>query len=200
MPKFGYNVFCQVILRACAGMDYRELLQMLCLLAGPRLQEVRTLSSAGELAHFQGLELFVTRAWSSEGLDFFGRGFLGLVQCEEPQDHRQLVLLRTKGKIHPTPSMVLQCTPLIERLSNLLQNCYRLEAGCESPAQGLLDLLPDSIKEMILHNEATSLLYTTTSTAWIIIIYEIQKIYDIIVEMATDRDLQALLPWTASLF
>ena len=203
--NFRYNVLCcflcQVMLRACAGMDYRELLQMLCLLAGPRLEEVRALSSAGKPAHFQALELFVAKAWSSEGLDFFGREFLGLVQHEEPQD-RRLALSHTKGKLHPTPSMVLQYTPLIERLSSLLQNCSGLEAGCESepPAQGLLNLLPDNIKELALHNEATSVSYTTTSTAWIIIIYEIQKINDIIVEMTTDRDLQALLPWTASLF
>lgn len=165
----------QVMLRACVGMDYRELLQMLCLLAQPRLEELAALSSVGA-AHFHNLKELVTRAMSCEELDFFGTR----------QPHMEGPKQASMGRL---PSAAA-----VDRLYEVLRRCPRVMADHgPPPALALLGSLPEEFRTRLAveREEATD---TLTQTVCNFLIHELQQISRVAAELAVDRDMQAELP------
>ena len=155
-------------------MDYRELLQMLCLLAQPRLEALAALSSVGA-AHFHSLKELVTRATTCEELDFFATR---PPHVEGPEQAGM-------GKL-PSAAPV-------DKLHEVLGRCPRVKADhSPPPALALLESLPDELRtRLAVEEEAAD---TLTRTVCSYLIYELQQINRVAAELAGDRDMRAELP------
>lgn len=101
----------QVVLRACVGMDYRELLEMLCLLARPRLAELGNIlsSSSSSLTTAPSLSLMRETLATSQAPTVFKRE-----ARDTPVDDLQSLL-------HSCSTSSSRCQAMEQNLSHEMQ-------------------------------------------------------------------------------
>lgn len=157
----------QVLLRACVGIDYQELLQMLCLLAQSRLTEVDSLSppylSPPLSPPFADLRDLITRVHLCSDFTFFGTNQL------HPKDSP------------PRPA---------DRLKEVLDNCSSLtnsSPGGSTCVESLMEHLPMDLKVL-----ASGINDVLTRTLYILRIFELHQIKKIVRELLTDTDMLAV--------
>lgn len=159
----------QVLLRACVGIDYHELLQMLCLLAHSRLAEVDSLSppylSPPMNPPFTDLRDLITRVHLCSDFTFFGT-----------------------NQLHPKDSPPI-ARPA-DRLKEVLDNCSSLTSsspGGSTCVESLMECLPMDLKVL-----ASGMDDVLTRTLCILRMYELHQIKTILRELLTDTDMLAV--------
>lgn len=157
----------QVLLRACVGIDYHELLQMLCLLARSRLAEVDSLSppylSPPMSPPFTDLRDLITRVNLCSDFTLFGT-----------------------EQLHPKESPPRPA----DRLKEVLDNCSSLTNSSprgSTVMESLTECLPMDLKIV-----ASGMNDVLTRTLYILRIHELHQIKTILRELLTDTDMVAV--------
>lgn len=141
------SVVCvQVLLRACVGMDYHELLQMLCLLAQSRLAEMDSLSPPLE-PPFADLRDLITRVHLCSDFTFFGT---------------------KKGPSQESPPRPG------DRLKDVLDNCNSSSLEGSTCMESLMECLPLDLK--VLASGVSDVLTRTLYTIRIYELHQIKRI------------------------
>ena len=143
-------------------MNYLEFLQMLCLLASPRLAELDDLSPSPLTPDlFPGLRLFVCKAVSDCQLDFFGK------------------------RRHQSGSEGLVPGAVADRFSKVVKTCSHPVEENFSRVRCLLDRLPDMARTLVTVEDANMLERALR-------VYELHQIDKVMTEMSNDTDMQAV--------
>jgi hypothetical protein len=166
----GWENHCQVVLRACVGMDYLELLQMLCLLALPRLAQLDSLlTTPPPHPSFTALRQTIARVTSSRELSLFG----------------------TRDVHSGTASMESLTGPaLTDGLKDTLGNCSMIDTTANTGScclHGVLQCLPEGARELVVGDGVCDTLRTLR-------IFELHQISKVLTELLTDADMQAVTP------
>ena len=163
----------QVVLRACVGMDYLELLQMLTLLALPRLTELDSLSTTTTplpRPFFTSLRQTIARVAS----------------C------RELSLFRAREEHSGTtgPESTSAVPTIADGLRDVLSNCSTFNTTERTSChclQGVKGCLPESLREVVGGGCVCDALRTLR-------IFELHQISKVLTELLTDTDMQAVTP------
>lgn len=152
----------QVLLRACVGIDYHELLQMLCLLAQPRLAEVNSLTPPSLPPPFSDLRDLITQMSLCSDFTFFG----------------------TRDLCSKEPPL----TPA-DRLREVIENCSTLTRGNRAGStcmEKVMECLPVDLKVLV-----GSVNDVLAGTLYALRIFELNQIVKILRELLTDTDMLA---------
>ena len=178
-------------------MDYTELLQMLCLLALPRLAELDTLSTGTAspppldpppldpppldppMPPFTALRQLIGRACSCGELDFFGT--------------RPSSSSGSSGRSEWLP--VAAPASDADRLREVLASCASMKTSSSSSSsciESLAECLPEGVRRVAEGLGGARDLLTRTAHAFRV--FELHQINSVITELLTDTDMQAVAP------
>ena len=171
-------------------MDYTELLQMLCLLALPRLAELDTLSTGTASSPpldpppldpprppFTALRQLIGRACSCGELDFFGT--------------RPSSSSGSSGRSEWLP--VAAPASDADRLREVLASCASMKTSSSSSCiESLAECLPEGVRSVAEGLGGARDLLTRTAHAFRV--FELHQINSVITELLTDTDMQAVAP------
>lgn len=169
----------QLILKASAGMDYKEFFQFLCLVALPRLKDFDNIEqmtpksiTSGSRVCFSDLNQFVTTALTSKVFTFFGN------HEELPEDSPHVVTRRLD-----LPTASDDMTAVIQRSLQRCECSLSIDSK-QFPMKELLHELPETVSAVLRQNcEADS-----AGLCMIIRAFELHRVWSVMQELLGSID------------